>query len=90
MTTSTIVPIIVAVTLLAQASSTIRVDTFDQKGKRTGYLVIDPRSGRIDQFDSRSRRTGYGYTQPSSPGYGRGSELLDRNGNSITVPRSQR
>jgi hypothetical protein len=38
----------------------IRVDTFDRRSNRTGYFVIDPRTGRVDQFDQRSNRLGYG------------------------------
>ena len=38
----------------------IRVDTFDKRSNRTGYFVIDPRTGRVDQFDKRSNRLGYG------------------------------
>ena len=53
--------------LLAQATQEIRIDTFDRRSNRTGYLVIDPRSGRVDQFDRRSNRLGYGtVTSPPS------------------------
>lgn len=43
----------------------IRVDQFDTHSKRTGYLLIDPKTGRIDTFDTKSRRTGAGQVQPS-------------------------
>ncbi len=69
--------------LIAQASTEIRIDTFDKNSKRTGYLIIDPRTGRVDQFDANSNRLGYGSSTPSLPGTGRGSELYDRNGKSI-------
>ena len=73
---------------LAQASSEVRVDTFDKNSRRTGYLVIDQRTGRVDQFDTHGNRLGYGSTQPSVPG--RGSDLLDRNGRSIYIDRKYR
>jgi hypothetical protein len=78
--------------LLAQAAvaQETRIDTFDKNGRRTGYLIIDQRTGRIDQYDSRSNRLGYGMTTPRSPGYGGGSELLDRNGRSISIDRRAR
>jgi hypothetical protein len=76
--------------LLAQAAE-IRIDTFDKHSRRTGYLIVNPNTGRVDQFDTRSNRLGYGsYSTPSQPGYGRGSELLDRNGRSITIDRKDR
>jgi hypothetical protein len=51
--------------LLAQASSDIRIDTFDPQSNRTGYLIVNPDTGRIDRFDARSNRTGYGTVSPS-------------------------
>jgi hypothetical protein len=41
----------------------VRVDQFDTNGKRTGYLIVDPKTGRIDTFDTKSRRTGSGQVQ---------------------------
>lgn len=37
-----------------------RVDLFDAQGRRTGYAVVDEKSGRVDFYDAMSRRTGYG------------------------------
>ena len=45
----------------------IRIDTFDSKSRRTGYMIIDQRSGRIDQFDTRGNRLGYGTTTTPRP-----------------------
>jgi hypothetical protein len=73
--------------LLAQAQE-IRIDTFDKKSNRTGYIIIDPRTGRLDQFDRNSNRLGYGYSTPSLPQ--RGSELYDRNGRPISIDRKSR
>lgn len=38
----------------------VRIDTFDAKSNRTGYIIVNPNTGRIDQFDTRSNRLGYG------------------------------
>jgi len=38
----------------------VRIDTFDAKSNRTGYIVVNPNTGRIDQFDKNSNRLGYG------------------------------
>ena len=68
-----------------QASAPVRIDTFDKRSNRTGYIVIDPRTGWLDQYDARSNRTGYGYTTSPSPGVGVGPELYDRQGNRIRI-----
>src|SRR5438128_2041850 len=65
--------------LLAQATqSEIRVDTFDRSSRRTGYYILDLKTGRLDQFDTHGRRLGYGTvtSPPSSPGSNLGSESL--------------
>jgi hypothetical protein len=51
--------------LLAQASSDIRIDTFDPQSNRTGYVVVNPNTGRLDTYDTRSNRTGSGTIAPS-------------------------
>jgi len=66
-----------AVVEVAQAPAETRIDTFDKNSKRTGYIIVDHRTGRIDQFDTHGRRLGYGYLQP---GPLRGTERLDRQG----------
>ena len=46
----------------------IRIDTFDKKSNRTGYIVIDPRTGRFDSFDLHGNRVGHGtLSSPPSP-----------------------
>ena len=79
--------------LLAQSTEIlaqeIRIDTFDKKSNRTGYIIIDPRTGRLDQFDKNSNRLGYGTTTPNPSG--RGSEqLYDRNGRPVSIDRRTR
>jgi hypothetical protein len=50
-------------------SDTTRIDLYDSQSRRSGYITIDPRSGRLDQFDKNSNRLGYGtVTTPSSGG----------------------
>jgi hypothetical protein len=51
------------------APGPVRIDTFDTKSRRTGYVEIDPRTGRYDSYDTRGNRLGYGYQFPA-PGPG--------------------
>jgi hypothetical protein len=90
MTTTTQIAFGVLSILLAQASKEIRIDPFDKHSNRTGYLIVNPNSGRVDQFDTRSNRLGYGTTTPTQPSYGRSSDVLDRNGRSTTIDRKDR
>jgi hypothetical protein len=71
--------------LIAQ-SNEIRIDTFDKKSNRTGYIIIDPKTGRLDQFDRNSNRLGYG-TTTTPPSSARESRLYDQNGRSISIDR---
>lgn len=48
---------------VAQNQNT-RIDTYDKHSNRTGYAVVDPRTGRIDFFDKYSNRTGSGQITP--------------------------
>jgi hypothetical protein len=66
----------------------IRIDTFDKKSNRTGYIVIDPRTGRLDQFDSRGNRLGYGTA--TSPPSSSSDRMYDQNGRSISIDRRAR
>ena len=58
----------VTVCALFAQSQEIRIDTFDTRSNRTGYIVVNPNTGRLDQFDTRVNRLGYGTTTttPSS------------------------
>ena len=42
-----------------------RVDFFDQHGRRTGYAIVDERTGRVDFYDQKSRRTGWARVTPN-------------------------
>jgi len=56
--------------LLAQAQSQpdIRIDTYDNRSNRTGYIIVNPNTGRLDQFDTRGNRLGYGTTTTTPSG----------------------
>jgi hypothetical protein len=75
--------------LLAQAQQDIRIDTFDKKSNRTGYIIINPNTGRLDQFDSRSNRLGYG--QVTGSGSNQRIDTYSTNGSrsnsTLTTPR---
>ena len=82
-----------ALTLLLLATAEpIRVDTFDKHGNRTGYVIVNPLTGRFDQYDTRSNRTGQGYIHPApgpkatTPG---DVELFDRQGQRIPTERTK-
>lgn len=62
-----ITALVVAGLLFAGAASAAdreRVDLYDNKGRRTGYALVDRESGRVDFYDRGSRRTGYCVVQP--------------------------
>ena len=37
-----------------------RIDLFDTKSNRTGYIIVDPKTRRFDTYDTQSKRTGWG------------------------------
>ena len=49
------------------AQQQLRVDTFDKLSNRTGYAVVDPKTGRVDFYDKDSNRTGSGQVTPPAP-----------------------
>ena len=55
---------------IAQAApNEVRVDTYDRKSNRTGYIIYDPKTGKFDQFDLHGNRRGYGViTNPPPAG----------------------
>jgi len=59
------VAISLAVILAQAVSENLRIDTYEKDGRRSGYIVIDGRTGRIEQFDVKSNRLGHGQTSPS-------------------------
>ena len=59
----------------ALAQDRARVELYDAKSRRQGYVIVDERSGRVDIYDNHSRRLGYGRVMPD----GR-IERFDRHG----------
>ncbi|HEX7214070.1 MAG TPA: hypothetical protein VF578_07660 [Methylomirabilota bacterium] len=56
-----------------------RVDLFDTKSNRTGYIIVDPKSGRFNTYDTKSNRTGWGTIHRESGTV----DAYDKNGNRI-------
>jgi hypothetical protein len=65
-----------------------RIDLFDTKSNRTGYIIVDPKTKRFDTYDTKSHRTGWGtITQQDSV------QVYDKNGNRVgtgTLPTIRR
>lgn len=59
----------------AVAQDRTRVDLYDARSRRQGYVIMDESSGRLDVYDTHSRRLGYGRIAPD----GR-LERFDRDG----------
>jgi hypothetical protein len=57
--------LLLACGLATSAQAQTRIDLFDKRSNRTGYILVDPKSGRIDTYDPKSNRTGSGYITPS-------------------------
>lgn len=56
-----------------------RIDLFDTKSNRAGYIIVDPKTRRFDTYDTKSRRTGWGtITQDSGT-----VDAYDRDGNRV-------
>ena len=52
---------VLAVPALAQErGERTRIDLYRPDGSRSGYVTVDPQTGRVDTFDEKSRRTGWG------------------------------
>jgi hypothetical protein len=83
---------LVVLTLLASPalaqSDEVRIDTFDKHGRRTGYLILNEKTGRIDQYDARSNRLGFGTV--TSPPSSSNDRMYDQNGRSIIIDRRAR
>ena len=59
----------------AMAQDRTRVDLYDAKSRRQGYVIVDENSGRLDIYDNHSRRLGYGRVAPDER-----VERFDRHG----------
>jgi hypothetical protein len=54
-----------------------RIDLFDTKSNRTGYIIVDPKTKRFQTYDMQSKRTGWGTHHPrvrNGPGLRQGRE----------------
>jgi hypothetical protein len=56
-----------------------RIDLFDSKSNRTGYIIVEPKTGRFDTYDTKSNRTGWGTISRKSGSV----QAYDRHGNRI-------
>jgi hypothetical protein len=56
-----------------------RIDLFDTKSNRTGYIIVDPKTKRFDTYDTKSKRTGWGTITRESGDV----QVYDKDGNRI-------
>ena len=56
-----------------------RIDLFDTKSNRTGYIIVEPKTGRFDTYDTQSKRTGWGTITRESGDV----QVYDRDGNRV-------
>jgi hypothetical protein len=56
-----------------------RIDLFDTKANRTGYIIVDPKTKRFDTYDRNSKRTGWGTITRESGDV----QVYDKDGNRI-------
>jgi len=56
-----------------------RIDLFDEKANRTGYIIVDPKTKRFDTYDTKSKRTGWGTITRESGDV----QVYDKDGNRI-------
>jgi hypothetical protein len=56
-----------------------RIDLFDTNSKRTGYIIVEPKTGRFDTYDTKSNRTGWGTITRESGDV----QVYDKDGNRV-------
>jgi len=56
-----------------------RIDLFDRNSNRTGYILVEPKTGRFATYDTKSHRTGWGTIARESGVV----QAYDRNGNRV-------
>ena len=56
-----------------------RIDLFDTKANRAGYIIVDPKTKRFDTYDRNSKRTGWGTITRESGDV----QVYDKDGNRI-------
>ena len=58
-----------------------RIDLFDTKSNRTGYIIVEPKTGRFDTYDTQSKRTGWGTITRESGDV----QVYDKDGNRVAT-----
>jgi hypothetical protein len=56
-----------------------RIDLFDMRSNRTGYIIVDPKAKRFDTYDTKSNRTGWGTITRESGDV----QVYDKDGNRV-------
>ena len=56
-----------------------RIDLFDTKSNRTGYIIVEPKTGRFDTYDTKANRTGWGTITRESGDV----QVYDKDGNRV-------
>ena len=56
-----------------------RIDLFDEKANRTGYIIVDPKTKRFDTYDTKSKRTRWGTITRESGDV----QVYDKDGNRV-------
>jgi hypothetical protein len=56
-----------------------RIELFDTRSNRTGYIIVEPKTGRFDTYDAKSNRTGWGTITRESGDV----QVYDKDGNRI-------
>jgi hypothetical protein len=44
----------------SEPANDLRIDNYGKHGERTGYTIVNGKTGRVDSYDANSRRQGYG------------------------------
>ena len=61
------------------ATATERIELYDTNARRTGYIIVDPKTRRLDTYDTRSHRTGWGTIARESGDV----DAFDKNGHCV-------
>ena len=67
-----------------------RIHLFDTDSNRTGYIIVDPKSGRFDTYDTKSNHTGWGTIHRESGTVEAFDKEGNRVGSGILPPRVRR
>ena len=59
--------------------ATDRIDLYDTSSKRTGYIIVDPKTSRLQTYDIKSNRTRWGTIARDSGDV----QAFDKDGNPV-------